>query len=60
MRRPKIAFLFKTFSLAELTYMRIRLNRTKPLLGNTKKTDRNNVNEQATLTLTEKDSIRKG
>ena len=59
MRRPKIALFFKTFSHAELTYMRIRLNRTKSLLENTK-TDRNSVNEQATHTLTEKDSITKG
>ena len=38
--------LFKNCSFTELTYLWIRLNKTKLFLGNTKKTDRNNVKEQ--------------
>ena len=42
------AFVLKKYSLAEFTYLQIRLDLTKSFLGNTKKTDRNNVNEQNT------------
>lgn len=39
-----MSMFFKNYSLAELTYLSIRLNNTKSFLGNTKKTNRNSVN----------------
>ena len=39
-----MSMFFKNYSLAELTYLWIRLNNTKSFLGNTKKTNRNSVN----------------
>lgn len=39
-----MSMFFKNYSLAELTYLWIRLNNTKSFLGSTKKTNRNSVN----------------
>ena len=37
---------FKNYSLAEFTYLQIRLHLTNPVLGNTEKTDSNKFNEK--------------
>ena len=37
---------FQNYSLAELKHLWIGLNKTKSFLGNKKKNDRNNKNEQ--------------
>ena len=50
-RSLKYLFFFRKISLAELKYLRIRLNKTKSFLGNThKETDRNGVNDTHTHT----------
>ena len=49
--------LFKNYSLAELTYLQVKLNKTKSFRRNTKKTNSISVNEQNTQK--EKDNIRK-
>ena len=41
-------FFSKNYSLAELTYLQIRLNKTKFFLRYTNKTDRNCVNQHKT------------
>ena len=40
--------LFKNYSIAEVMYLLIRLNKIRSVLCNTKNTDRNGVNEQNT------------
>ena len=58
-----MSLIFKNYSLAEDTYLLIRLNKTKFFWWNTNNTDRNGINEQNTQTHTKhskKDSIGNG
>ena len=49
-RGPQYLCFSKNYSLAEVTYLLIGFNKTKSFQWNTKKTDRNHINEQNTRT----------
>ena len=50
------ALFFKNYSLTELIYLQVRLNETKPILGNTKN-HKNSLSKQNKHTLTHKHTL---
>ena len=60
LQRSTMPLLFKNYSIAEVMYLLIRLNKIRSVLCNTKNTDRNGVNEQNTHITHRKKNFKKG